>query len=308
MTYPFKQGIDYGPRDGTLGLSFHMSEGYDGLPNYLARHSGEDLWEWADRVNGVSCNAALLSDGTIWQMLDWGHASGNLNPEDRAGEYGYYGHHHLRDVLGDHWPDPNAWTISMEIAGFRKNGPTDAQVKAAIAWGLDMRSRYPKIRGAVGHHDQSPKACPGLTANMKAIFAGVGGHGLFTEDDMVPYTGPDQEVGGTITTLRSTAAIPLNAKTGERLSVAAGITRPTLGVARLPELIDPATGKPGRPHYLMFVGPRLAWINATDVKFTPNAAAADCTDKVIAATAPLQSRISALKAKTAAYAADVAND
>ena len=187
MTYQFRQGIDYGPRNGTLGLSLHMSEGGDGLVGFLGRHSGETLAQWAARVNGVSCHAALLSDGTIWQMLDWDHASGNLNPADRADEYGYYGGHHLRDVLGAYWPDPNTWTVSMEIAGYRTVGPTDRQRDAAIRWGLEMRAMFPTIRGATGHHDQSPKPCPGLTPNMKAIFAGVGGHGLFQEDSMARF-------------------------------------------------------------------------------------------------------------------------
>lgn len=179
---PYRQGIDYGPRQGTLGLSFHMAEGGDGTLGFLSRHDGEDLHQWAERVRGVSCNALLLTDGTVWQMLDYGHASGNLNPDDRADEYGYYGGHYLREVLGDHWPDPNTWTVSMEICGFRAAGPNDAQVASAIKWGLAMRARFPSIRGATGHHDQSPKGCPGVTANMKAIFAGVGGHGIWEAD------------------------------------------------------------------------------------------------------------------------------
>ncbi len=178
--YRYVQGIDYGPRSGTLGISLHMSEGYDGLPEYLARHSGEDLWEWADRVNGVSCNAAILSTGEIVKMLDDDHASGNLNPDDRAGEYGYYGGSHLRAVLGDGWTNPNEWTLSIELAGFRAAGPTAAQVRSAIKLGNEWKAAYPTIRGATGHHDQSPKPCPGLTANMKAIFDGLGGHGLWT--------------------------------------------------------------------------------------------------------------------------------
>jgi hypothetical protein len=204
--YRFVQGIDYGPRKGTLGLSFHMAEGGDGTLGFLARHPGESMAEWIDRVNGVSANAVCLSTGEVVQMLDWGHASGNLNPADRAGEYGYYGHHHLVDVLGDHWRDPNTWTISMEIAGFRAAGPTDAQVRGAIAWAKDMKARYPSLRGATGHHDQSPKPCPGLTANMKAIFAGVGGHGLWSaEEDMDYNAGPQERWllpnGGGVTTI-----------------------------------------------------------------------------------------------------------
>jgi N-acetylmuramoyl-L-alanine amidase-like protein len=197
-TYAFRQGIDYGPRDGTLALEFHMSEGGDDLPDFLARHAGEDLHQWAERVRGVSCNAALLSTGKIVQMLSWSHCSGNLNPGDRADEYGYYGGHHLRDVLGSHWPDPNMWSISMEIAGRRADGPTDAQVVSAIRWGKEMVDLFPSIRGTYGHHDQSPKGCPGLTPNMKAIFAGLGGHGLWTpqEADVTPAPLVDQTFAG----------------------------------------------------------------------------------------------------------------
>lgn len=184
MAYRYVQGLDYGPRKGTLGISLHMSEGFDGLPNFLAQHSGETRSEWVSRVSGVSCHVAILSTGEIVQMLGWDRACGNLNPADRAGEYGYYGGSYLRAVLGEHWPDPNAWTVSAELAGFRATGPTQAQVQATIKWGLEMRARFPTIRGATGHHDQSPKACPGTTPAIKAIFEGLGGHGLFAGDDV----------------------------------------------------------------------------------------------------------------------------
>lgn len=188
MSYPYRQGIDYGPRLGTLAIGYHMSEGGDGLVGFLGRKSGESLSAWRDRVNGVSCHVAILSDGTIWQMLGWERACGNLNPNDRAGEYGYYGGSYLRAVMGNHYTNPNAWSVSCELAGWRDKGPTDAQVRSAIAWGLQMRRMFPSIRGSFGHHDQSPKPCPGSTPNMKAIFAGIGGHGLFTSN---PQEEPD---------------------------------------------------------------------------------------------------------------------
>lgn len=179
----FVQGIDYGPRAGTLGISFHISEGGDGLVGFLARHAGESEQRWHDRTNGVSVHVAILSDGTTTQMLGWDRCSGNLNPAHRAAEYGYYGGSHLRAVLGSHWPDPNMWTVTAEIAGYRADGPTDKQVKAALEWGEQMKDRYPTIRGATGHHDQSTKPCPGTSANMKAIFAGLGGHGLWAQGE-----------------------------------------------------------------------------------------------------------------------------
>jgi hypothetical protein len=266
VAYRYLQGIDYGPRDGTLGLSFHMSEGFDGLPEYLARHSGETNQEWRDRVRGVSCNAAILSTGEVVQMLDWSHCSGNLNPADRAGEYGFYGHSKLMDVLGDHWPDPNMWTISAELAGFRANGPTDAQIKSSIAWGLEMRDRFPSIRGSVGHHDQSTKACPGTTPNMLAIFEGIGGHGLFPAGGDVkfiqasdlgqtkllrlpldtPLYGFDGSEVLRTTTARDWDYVGLvDAHSGEKVVAlntnkvyADGVIRPTLLVAKTGTLVD----------------------------------------------------------------------
>lgn len=175
MTYPFRQSYyhDYGDRKGTLGLDFHMSEGGDGLLDYLGDGGTPPL-------RGVSANYANLSDGTIWRMLGWNETAGTLNPADRATDTTYYGPRFLKAVLGDHWPDPNVWSISMEIAGYRDKGPTRPQVESAVAWAADMKARFPTLRGAFGHHDQSPKGCPGTTPNMLEIFQRIGGHGLWT--------------------------------------------------------------------------------------------------------------------------------
>jgi hypothetical protein len=193
MSYPFRQGIDYGVRQGTLGLCFHMSEGGDGLVSYLARHDGETVTQWRERIRGVSANACILSDGTVWQMVDWSHAAGSMNPADRNPDTtGYYNGTVIKDVLGSHYVDPNTWSIAVEIAGFRATGPTAKQVDAAIAWAIDMKSRFPTLRGAFGHHDQTDtKGCPGGTANMKEIFASIGGHGLW-ESDVVPAAITDE--------------------------------------------------------------------------------------------------------------------
>lgn len=290
-TYRFVQGIDYGPRDGTLGLSFHMAEGGDGTLGYLRRHAGEDLWEWAQRVNGVSCNALLLETGEVVQMLDWSHASGNNNPDDRAGEYGYYGHHHLVDVLGDHWPDPNTWQISMEICGYRGGGapvpdgvtpgPNDKQVAAAIAWGKDMIRRWPSIRGTNGHHDQSPKACPGLTANMKAIFEGLGGHGLWPKEvpnvagpevrDLVPFIGK--------ATIKSDGVQhgAILANDGSVVPLAAGTPKDIVAKARF------VTAWPNHPDTTVYlVGSEPAYLLAGDVSVAAVDPVADVKKKAAA--------------------------
>ena len=193
-SYPFRQGIDYGPRKGTLGLALHMSEGGDGLVSYLSRAAGETVTQWKTRVRGVSANACILSDGTVWQMVDWSNASGSMNPADRnPATTGYYNGTIIRAVLGDAYTDPNAWSISCEIAGRRADGPTQKQVAAAIAWGKDMAAMFPTLRGAYGHADQTDtKGCPGTTPNMRAIFDGLGGHGLWNGDTMSIYTRNNQ--------------------------------------------------------------------------------------------------------------------
>jgi hypothetical protein len=267
MSYRYVQGIDYGPRKGTLGLSLHMAEGGDGTLGFLAQHPGETRTQWIERVNGVSANAVLLSTGEVVQMLGWDRASGNLNPSDRAGEYGYYGHHYLVDVLGDHWPDPNTWTISMEIAGFRAEGPTDAQVKGAIAWAADMKRRFPTLRGATGHHDQSPKPCPGLTANMKAIFEGVGGHGLWTEEakPVLDYThidGQPDSGPGTVTIVGSGHSAIL--ADGTLFPLGAGTEKHSYGLVKFKD------GKwAGLDAYL--IGQDCGWLLKKDVSYVADA-------------------------------------
>ena len=243
MTYRYLQGIDYGPRDGTLGLSFHMSEGYDGLPPYLARKAGETTLAWVNRVSGVSCHVAITSNGTVWQMLGWDRASGNLNPADRAAEYGYYGGSHLRAVLGTGWTNPNAWTLSCELAGFRSVGPTDAQVAAAIKWGREMKALFPTLRGATGHHDQSPKPCPGLTPNMKAIFTGLGGHGLWNKEANVPglrLTDHQPALGFARVKPGLVGVQAVQTADLERFGIAAGQGKPVIAKARL---LDNPLGK-----------------------------------------------------------------
>lgn len=173
-TYPFvKAGApDYGARKGpALGLMLHMAEG-GGTVGYLSRKP----------PRGVSVHAVCDVRGIVTQMLPWERASGSLNPADRSTDKAYFGQQHLMDVLGSWWTDPNSAVLSMEIEGFAAKGPTKAQVDAAIAWGLDMRDRFPTLRGALGHADQTnTKGCPGTTAAMQAVFAGVGGHGLWHE-------------------------------------------------------------------------------------------------------------------------------
>jgi hypothetical protein len=184
MTYI--QGIDYGPRKGTLGFQIHMSEGGDELPYYLGRKAGETIQQWHDRVRGVSTHVAILSTGERVQMLGWDRISGNLNPYDRSTDKEFYGRRFLLAVLGDKWYDPNSYTLAVEIAGKRANGPTRAQVESLIEWVGQMRDLFPSLRGAFGHADQTDtKGCPGTAPLMLEAWQRIG-HGLFAPEEPMP--------------------------------------------------------------------------------------------------------------------------
>lgn len=183
-TYPFVQGIDYGPRKGTEGFAFHMTEGNGGYGDvaYLARRPGETIAEWHERVRGVSANFVIIDDGRIFQMVGWTRASGSMNPRNQSDSAGFYRQSFINQVLGIHEADPNAYSLSCEVAGKRAVGPTDAQVRSMIALVADARSRFPSLRGAYGHADQTDtKECPGTSPNMLRFWNTVG-HGLFLPD------------------------------------------------------------------------------------------------------------------------------
>lgn len=191
----FVQGIDYGPRKSTLGFVVHMAEGGDGTLPYLARHVGESDAAWRTRVRGVSANFVILSTGEIVQMVAWANASGSLNPSDRATDKPFYGQRYIAAVLGSHYIDPNAYSLSVEMAGYRAFGPTVEQVEALVRLVAMARARYPGMVGAYGHADQTDtKGCPGLAPTMRAAWSRIG-HGRFapppTGDDIVKvYSAP----------------------------------------------------------------------------------------------------------------------
>lgn len=209
MTYRFVQGIDYGTRKGTEGFAIHMAEGGDGTVAYLARRAGESDAEWKVRVRGVSANFVVLSTGEVVQMVGWGKASGSMNPRDRGPMTGFYNTGVIQAVLGSHYTDPNAYSLSVEITGFRKDGPNAKQVAATIALVTDARGRYPKMVGAYGHHDQtSTKVCPGLAPGMRAIWNAVG-HGPFLPDTSTGTEAHDVAINTRGLTLVSHHAVTL---------------------------------------------------------------------------------------------------
>lgn len=224
-TYPFVQSKwDYGKRKGpALGLMFHMAEG-GGTVHYLSKAGGVQ--------RGVSVHTVCDERGIVTQMLPWDHASGSLNPQDRSTDKAFFGHQHLVDVLGTWWQDPNSAVLSMEIEGFALKGPNPAQVLGAVAWGIDMIARFPSLRGALGHADQTDtKRCPGATPAMRQVFDGVGGHGLWH-----PQSAP-QQPGGEMPTIVSRKAAMVDLEVGDQLFDAAG--RPLVPVSRKQTQLSP---------------------------------------------------------------------
>lgn len=180
---------------------------------YLMRRTGETVAAWHTRIRGVSAHVVITDDGTVYQMVDFDHAAGSFNPNDRQGATtGYYHWPIIRDVLGTSYIDPNACSIVAEIAGKRATGPNDKQVRAAIAWANDMKNRYPTIRGAFGHADQTDtKGCPGTTVRMRSIFDAIGGHGRWKDNpDMLAIT---SEVAHEITVAKGANFYDLDGKT-----------------------------------------------------------------------------------------------
>lgn len=251
--YPFHNGPNqYGTRKGTLGLALHMTEGNGG--------DGDLAYLLGDPARGVSANFFSHEDGTIHQLMPLSQASGSMNPKDRSSDKGYYSDKNLKAVLGTHWTNPNAYSISIEIGGKRAAGPNAKQVEACIAWGRDMRDRYPSLVGAYGHADQTDtKGCPGTTPAMKAIFAGIGGHGLFTEDeDVQSFTlvdGPPADVA-----VKDAGTLYLRLKDGKTYPAAVGTTRKAAIPIRL--LAPIVKGKPNTDDWTLgrLIGDEAAFV------------------------------------------------
>ena len=271
MTYAtsWLTGLDYGPRLGTEGWNIHMAEGGDGTANWLARRTGESTTAWRNRVKGVSASFVIQSTGKRIQMVPWSNTAGNLNPNDRSSDNkGFYGRRYLLEVLPTHWTNPNAYTLSVEFCGFRANGITDDQLASFLELNEEARNRYPNMRGAFGHADQTDtKGCPGTANNMLALWRAIG-HGRFgstvTEDDMIEFTLAANEVGGIIEVNNPSGASVVTLDGGDRPLLPFGMVRPVLGQAFL--AIRGTT-----PHYVLFVGTtEIGFVLASDVKFTPN--------------------------------------
>lgn len=185
MDYPFVPARWYtaGARVEIRSTLWHMAEGY-GTVGYLSRV-----------VRNVSADFVVDRFGKVTQMVRWSDASHSANvafdddTNDAGDCAGLYGLRHARAVLGSPLPDLNRYVVSVEVEGYRANGPNAVQVPAMVALSEHIQARAGSDwRGNLGHRDvQDYKACPGCKFPWDAI----GGHGLrLKEDDMIVYGVP----------------------------------------------------------------------------------------------------------------------
>lgn len=192
MTYLFVAAPDHWSRGGVpvRAIAIHMAEG-GGTVSWLARPDGNSSHYVVERT------------GRIVQMVREDRAAGSINPRsvrntDDApftylGETIVYGVTANKAALGEHWNNPNAAVIAIEVEGYARDGPNAAQRSSLDELVGDIRSRHPDTP-ALGHRDwQDYKACPGKRIPW-VDYGGHGKRGSAPEDDVsvieVTPTGP----------------------------------------------------------------------------------------------------------------------
>lgn len=265
MTYPFVAAPDHWPRNGVpvLAIAIHMAEGGGTV-------------SWLMRPDGNSSHYVVERTGRVVQMVQEDRAAGSIDPTkvrttDDApftfeGEVVIYGVTANKAGLGEHWRNPNAAVIAIEVEGFARYGPNAAQRPALKALVADIRTRHPGIP-ALGHRDwQAYKACPG----KRIPWADYGGHGLSTEEEMgLKVTAEGLVQSGILRTTVASDAIALHDRSRDPLP--AGAVRQALAVFLRD--FDQAPG------YVITEGGVPSWASATAGTFTPDAPS-DCADAI----------------------------
>jgi hypothetical protein len=226
--YPFVAAPDNWPRGGVpiLAIAIHMAEG-GGTVSWLTRNDGNSSHYVVERI------------GRVVQMVREDRAAGSINPtlvrlDDDApftflGETIRYGVTANKAALGEHWRNPNAAVIAIEVEGYAVDGPNPAQRTSLVALVADIRTRHPRV-AVLGHRDwQSYKACPG----RKIPWVDYGGHGKAgtpaePEVSVIKAT-PDGTVYAYIVRTAE-EAVTYGPNEGERGSIGAGFVGNALGV------------------------------------------------------------------------------
>jgi hypothetical protein len=116
----------------------------------------------------------------LHQMLDLDEVSGSINPytlRTNNDPNGKFGAKHAKHALGGWWSNPNHAVITVEAAGFQKDGPNPKQVETIQKLFSFLVKKYPRII-PLGHRDfQNVKPCPGQKF-FNAVYHTIGGHGM----------------------------------------------------------------------------------------------------------------------------------
>jgi hypothetical protein len=208
MAFDFEPAFhDLGPRKGPLrGFTIHMAEG-GGTVGFLSRKN----------KHGVSVHYVIEDSGRIVQMLRENRMHSSIRIQNKDGssairrsddKNGFFGRRAAVAALGNAADvatsrGPNHSTLAVEIEGFAKAGPNDAQNVALVALVADIRSRHPGI-ALLGHRDfTATKLCPGPFIPWDRL----GGHAKGGDMPGIETTLPAVPAVGTLTIPAGTPAI-----------------------------------------------------------------------------------------------------
>jgi hypothetical protein len=225
-SYPFVAAPDNWPRGGVpvLAIAIHMAEGGGTV-------------SWLTRDDGNSSHYVVERSGRVVQMVREDRAAGSINPnlvrtdDDKPftflGETIRYGVTANKAALGEHWRNPNAAVIAIEVEGYAADGPNAAQREGLGVLVADIRSRHPGV-AALGHRDwQSYKACPG----RKIPWVDYGGHGsVQSEPDVSALKATPTGTIYAYIVRASEEAVTYGPNEGERGTLGAGFVGNALGV------------------------------------------------------------------------------
>lgn len=292
----------------------------------VSSHFGIGFWgdelrfvQYVALENTAYCNGQSDTDRNLcrWQLwIDAGRPDANgitvsIEHEDNAAVDGGDGRYVVR-------PEIIAASIALDRLLLSGDGPKirAAGIRCNDLAASQLAKIVPSRETLIDHSVIAPHSKPycwrpfadDAGFPQARYIAEIAGSDAQEEDvPLIDFTLPKTEIAGAITVKAGGASV-VTIDGGNRPTLPAGMVRPAMG--GVPDTDDQLRlairGK--MPHYQVYVGNEIGFVAGPDVEFTPYTPPTDCTDEVASASAPLQSRIDALKGKAAAYAADIAND